>query len=178
VHVFPGARESLAQIRRQRFSVTLSFGPLVALASQVGIDVSLICQIVRYGAINLFEAKKLKILADGFRGFTTPECMHDRIQGDPCGGNIIVSVTSLDVLLRHTVSILLSSGTEEKVQPVGRVRDIKVEIPATPLEPPDRSASALSAFICVHLRPDVLFFRPNAKTKTSYWLQMNADERG
>jgi hypothetical protein len=53
-----------------------------------------------------------------------------------------------------------------------------VEIPATPLEPPDRSTSALSAFIRVHLRPDVLFFRPNAKTKTPYWPQMNADERG
>jgi hypothetical protein len=59
-----------------------------------------------------------------------------------------------------------------------RVRDIKVEIPATPLEPPDRSTSALSAFIRIHLRPDVLFFRPNAKTKTPYWPQMNADERG
>jgi hypothetical protein len=59
-----------------------------------------------------------------------------------------------------------------------RVRDIKVEIPATPLEPPDGSTSALSAFICVHLRPDVLFFHPNAKTKTPYWPQMNADERG
>jgi hypothetical protein len=58
------------------------------------------------------------------------------------------------------------------------VRDTKVEIPATPLEPPDRSTSALSAFICVHLRPDVLFFRPNAKTKAPYWPQMNADERG
>ena len=56
--------------------------------------------------------------------------------------------------------------------------DIKVEIPATPLEPPDRSTSALSAFIRVHLRPDVLFFRPNAKTKTPYWPQMNANERG
>jgi hypothetical protein len=58
------------------------------------------------------------------------------------------------------------------------VRDIKVEIPATPLEPPDRGTSALSAFIRVHLRPDALFFRPNAKTKTPYWPQMNADERG
>ena len=50
-----------------------------------------------------------------------------------------------------------------------RVRDIEVEIPATPLEPPDRGTSAPSAFICVHLRPDVLFFRPNAKTKTRHW---------
>src|ERR1022692_262118 len=32
-------------------------------------------------------------------------------------------------------------------------RDIKVEIPATPLEPPDRSTPVLSAFICVHQRP-------------------------
>jgi pimeloyl-ACP methyl ester carboxylesterase len=39
-----------------------------------------------------------------------------------------------------------------------RVRNIRVEIPATPLEPPDRSASALSAFIGVHRRPDVLSF--------------------
>jgi hypothetical protein len=51
-------------------------------------------------------------------------------------------------------------------------------IPATPLEPPDRSTSALSEFICVHPRPDVLFFRPNAKTKTPYWPRMNADELG
>jgi hypothetical protein len=66
----------------------------------------------------------------------------------------------------------------EPAKPAKRVRDIKVEIPATPLEPPDRSTSALSAFICVHLRPDVLFFWPNAKTKTPPWPQMNADERG
>src|ERR1039457_1222731 len=32
-------------------------------------------------------------------------------------------------------------------QDPARVRDIKVEIPATPLEPPDRSTSRLSAFI-------------------------------
>jgi hypothetical protein len=54
---------------------------------------------------------------------------------------------------------------------------MKVEIPATPLEPPDRSTSWLSAFIGVHRRPDVLFFRSNANTKTPYWPPMNADER-
>jgi hypothetical protein len=61
------------------------------------------------------------------------------------------------------------------------VRDIKVEIPATPLEPLDRSTSALSAFICVHLRSSAArcaFLPANAKTKTPYWPQMNADERG
>jgi hypothetical protein len=73
------------------------------LPSQVGIDVGLISQVVRYGAIDFFEAKQVEILADGFRGFATPECMDDRIQGDACGGNVIVSVTPLDVLLRHTL---------------------------------------------------------------------------
>jgi hypothetical protein len=72
------------------------------------------------------------------------------------------------------VHVVQSAG-----EPVNqRVRDIKLEIPAPPLEPPDRSTSALSAFICVHLRPECFFFRPNAKTKTPYWPQMNADERG
>jgi hypothetical protein len=56
------------------------------------------------------------------------------------------------------------------------VRDIKVGIPATPPEPQDRSTSGLSAFIGVHRRPDVLFFRSNAKTKTQYWPPMNADK--
>jgi hypothetical protein len=60
-----------------------------------------------------------------------------------------------------------------------RVRDAKVEIPATRLESTDRS---MLSFICVHLRssdaPDMLFFRPNAKIKTQYWPQMNADKRG
>jgi hypothetical protein len=74
--------------------------------------------------------------------------------------------------------LLLPGGVLSAPGRRGGVRDIKVEIPATPLEPPDRSTSALSAFIRVHLRPDVLFFRPNAKTKTPYWPQMNADERG
>jgi hypothetical protein len=57
------------------------------------------------------------------------------------------------------------------------VRDIEVEIPATPLEPPDRSTSGLSAFIGVHRRPDVLFSRSNKNTKTPYGPPMNADER-
>jgi hypothetical protein len=35
----------------------------------------------------------------------------------------------------------------EKWEDPWRVHDIKVEIPATPLEPPDRSTSGLSAFI-------------------------------
>src|ERR1039458_277694 len=72
--------------------------------------------------------------------------------------------------------LLLPGGVLSAPGRRGGVRDIKVEIPATPLEPPDRSTSALSAFIRVHLRPDVLFFRPNAKTKTPYWPQMNANK--
>jgi hypothetical protein len=53
------------------------------------------------------------------------------------------------------------------------VRDIKVEIPATPFEPPDHSTSGLSAFICGQM----FFSRSNENTKTPYGPPMNADER-
>jgi hypothetical protein len=35
----------------------------------------------------------------------------------------------------------------------------------------------LSAFICIHLRPDMLFFGSTRQAKP-IWPQMNADERG
>jgi len=49
-----------------------------------------------------------------------------------------------------------------------------MEISAVRFDPRDRSALSL---IGVHRRPDMLFFRPNAKIKTKYWPPMNADER-
>src|ERR1017187_10496033 len=57
------------------------------------------------------------------------------------------------------------------------VRDIKVEIPATPLEPPDRSTSALSAFIRVHPRSSAAscaFLPAQRETQTPI---LAADER-
>jgi len=41
VHFFASAVKSVAQTRRQRSSGALSLGPLVALASQAGVNVSL-----------------------------------------------------------------------------------------------------------------------------------------
>jgi hypothetical protein len=34
------------------------------------------------------------------------------------------------------------------------------------------------SYSTVHLRPDMLCSRPDAKIKTRYWPQMNADKRG
>ena len=62
-----------------------------------------------------------------------------------------------------------------------RARDIEVAIPAPRPGPTDRTTLSfvpvLSAFICVHLRRDVLFCRPSEKNQTRYGPQMNPDER-
>jgi len=52
--------------------------------------------------------------------------------------------------------------------------DMVLEIRATRLGPTDHGTLS---FIRV-LRPDMLFYRPNARSKTRYWPQMNTDERG
>jgi hypothetical protein len=56
------------------------------------------------------------------------------------------------------------------------VRGIKGEIPATPLEPPDRRTSELSAFIGVHRRP-VWGLHIRLGPGKNIWPPMNADER-
>ncbi len=88
MQLVPSAHESLAQIVWQRFGIALFFGPLFALANQVGIDTSLVCQVVRYDAVDLFEAKKLEVLTDGLRRLATAKCMDNRIQRDPRARNI------------------------------------------------------------------------------------------
>ena len=67
MQLVPSAHQSLAKIGWQRFRVALSFRPLLVLANQVGIDFSLVCEVVCDGAVDLFEPKKLEILADGLR---------------------------------------------------------------------------------------------------------------
>jgi hypothetical protein len=80
MQLVPGARESLSQIAWQRFGVALSFRPRLNLTNQIRIDVSLVCQVVRYGAVYLFERKELEILANRLRIFAAPERMDDRIR--------------------------------------------------------------------------------------------------
>src|SRR2546423_14193738 len=92
------AHESITQIGWQWVGVALSFGPLLALTNQVGIDVSLVCQVVRYGPIDLLEAKKLEILADRLRRLAAQERMDDRIQRDSRARNMVVAVPLFDVL--------------------------------------------------------------------------------
>jgi hypothetical protein len=65
------------------------------------IDLSLIRQVVRNGAVNLFEAKKLEILADSLGRLASPERMDDRIQGDSGARDVVVSVPRFDVFLGH-----------------------------------------------------------------------------
>jgi hypothetical protein len=52
------------------------------LANQVGIDVCLVCEVVCDGAVDLFEPKKLELLAERLRRFAAVEGMYDRIQRD------------------------------------------------------------------------------------------------
>lgn len=100
--------ESLAQIDWHRLGVALSFRPPLALASQISINVSLIAKVIRYGAVNLFETKKLKILTDGLGGLASTERVDDRIQGNSCARNIVVAATLLNVILRHACLIVPS----------------------------------------------------------------------
>ncbi len=120
MHLFTSAHESLAQTSWQCFGVTLSFGPLLALADEVGIDVSLVCEVVRYGAVDFFQTKKLEVLADSLRRLAAAECMDDRIERDSCPGNIIIAVPLIDVFLRYTFLILLRNA--EAPLPLGAAR--------------------------------------------------------
>jgi hypothetical protein len=62
------------------------------LANQVRIDVTLVCEVVRDGTLNLFKPKKLEVLADCLGRFAAAERMDDRIQRDTCVGNVVVAV--------------------------------------------------------------------------------------
>src|SRR5580658_9788670 len=77
VQLIAGPVQPFAKIRWQRFGVTFSFRPLLVLADHVGIDGSLVRQVIRDGAIDLFEPKKLEILANRLRRLAAAECMND-----------------------------------------------------------------------------------------------------
>ena len=96
-----------------------------------------------------------------------------------CPGTINATAPSGRISFSSTANRITTASSVcalPRIVSLGWVRDIKVEIPATPLAPPDRSTSGLSAFIGVHRRPNVLLSRSNANTKTPYWPPMNADE--
>ena len=72
MQLVPGAHQPFAQIGWQGLGIAPSVRPFLALANQVGIDVSLVCQVIRYRAVDLFKSKQVEILADGCSGFGTP----------------------------------------------------------------------------------------------------------
>src|SRR5207237_5631893 len=84
-----------------RFGFALSFHPLLTSPNQTRTDVSLFCQVERYGAVYLFERKELEILANRIRRLAAPERMDDRVEGDSCARNVVVAVPLLDVLRCH-----------------------------------------------------------------------------
>ena len=80
MHLFTNVHESVTQAGRHWFGVSLPFGPLIVLADEVGLNSRLICEVVRYGAVDLLQTKKLEILADGLGRLTPAERMDNRIQ--------------------------------------------------------------------------------------------------
>ena len=77
MHLFPSVQEFLAQIRTQWFGATLSSGPFLTLSDEEGIDFRLVCQIIRYGALDLFQTKKLEVLADSLGRLAPAKRMDD-----------------------------------------------------------------------------------------------------
>lgn len=89
--VRPSAHESLAKIGGQRLGVAPSFRPFLILANQVSVNVCLVCEVVRDGAVYFFETKQLEVLAVGLRRFAATECMDYGIQRDSGVGNVVVT---------------------------------------------------------------------------------------
>ncbi len=69
------ARMSLARRSVGSGSAFRVLPPICPLAGQIGIDFSLVCEIVCDGAIHFFEPQQLEILADRLRRFAAAECM-------------------------------------------------------------------------------------------------------
>ena len=55
---YPSAHQPLTKVGRQRFGVAASLCPLRALANQVGIDFSLVCEVVGDGAVYFFKRRR------------------------------------------------------------------------------------------------------------------------
>jgi len=72
-----GTDEPLAQIDWQRLGVAPSFRPSFVLPNEVGIYVSLMCEIVGNGAVNLFQPQDLEVLTDGLCRFAPAEGIND-----------------------------------------------------------------------------------------------------
>jgi hypothetical protein len=66
----------------------------------------LVCEVVCDGAVDLFEPKKLEILADRLGRFAAAESMDDRIKRDSCAGNVVVAVPLLYVFLMGRPTLL------------------------------------------------------------------------
>jgi hypothetical protein len=73
VQLVASAHESLAQIGWQRIGLAPPLRPFLALADQVSVDVSLVCEVVGDGTVDLFEPKKLEILANRLRRLAAAE---------------------------------------------------------------------------------------------------------
>jgi hypothetical protein len=73
VQLVASAHESLTQIDWQRIGIAPRFRPLLVLADQVSVDVSLVCEVVGDGAVDLFKPKKLEFLANRLRRLAAAE---------------------------------------------------------------------------------------------------------
>ena len=86
----PSAHQPLAKIRRQRLGIAFTFSPFVLLAEDIGIDLSLVCEIAVDRAVNSFEPQQVEILTNRLWRFAAAECMDDRIEKDAGGYNVEV----------------------------------------------------------------------------------------
>ncbi|MFN7935616.1 MAG: hypothetical protein U0R19_19955 [Bryobacteraceae bacterium] len=107
MHLVAGAREPLSKTCRERRGGLLSLRPFVPLAYEVSIHAGLIGKVVGNRAIDLFEAKDLKVLTDGFGRLAPAKRVNKGIQRDASPGNVITAFAMLHVLLAHTYLILL-----------------------------------------------------------------------
>ncbi len=103
----PYSSESFSQTRGKGLSGAFSFSPLFSLAEKIRIHFGLVSQVLGNGTVDFFQMKQLEVLADSFRRLATVERVDDRIQGNTSAGNVVGSVTLLNVFLGYASLILL-----------------------------------------------------------------------
>ncbi len=103
MQLITGTDEPLAEIECQWFGGAACFHPSFVLPNQVGIDISLVREIVGNSAVNFFQPKDLEILADGLCRFAPAESMDDGIQRNSGSRNVVVAIPFFDVFFRHAI---------------------------------------------------------------------------
>lgn len=90
-------------------------GPFLVLTTQVSIDFSLVCEIVRDSAVHVFQPEEFAMMADRLRRFAAAKGVDNGVERDPSTGNIIVIAPLLYVFLCHilhlTVFVQAVKGT-------------------------------------------------------------------